>query len=308
MNLSIVVVTWNSAEELPACLASIRGAVPSTEAEIIVVDNGSVDNSREIAVAAGARVIELHENRGFPIAVNAGVAVATAPYVLLLNPDVRLDSGAIGTCLAVLTRDLSVGVVGANLRRIDGSPDPHAARRSRTLWLLALECTGITRLLGSHNPMYVKDRTRSREVPSINGAFMLMRTKTLRELGGLDERVFMYLEDQELCRRLHERGLRVWFEATAGATHLGGATTQRADLRAQATAYLHRLDADVTMAESRYGWVGRCIAVLLLLTQSFVGVAASAMTSRELVPRYRQAIRWLVTQPVARRRPPRVGG
>lgn len=305
--VSIIVVAWNSAEELPDCLASVGRAEPDLASEVLVVDNGSVDASRDIAAAGGARVIALGDNRGFPAAVNAGLAEAAAPYVLLLNPDVRLGDRAISTCLAVLERDPSVGVVGANLRRSDGTPDPHAARRLRTVWLIALEALGITRLLGGRDPSYVaKARTSSCEVPCVNGAFMLLRTEVLRRLGGMDERVFMYLEDQALCQRVHASGQRVWFEAAAMATHIGAASTSRATSKARTTAYLHRLDADVTMAESRHGLPGRWAVVGLLLVRCVLGLVWAVVRSRDRVPRYRRAIAWLTGQLVSRRHPPPV--
>ncbi|MCA1657002.1 MAG: glycosyltransferase family 2 protein [Actinobacteria bacterium] len=304
--VSVILVLWNCEQELPRCLGSLRAAGGGS-VEVVCVDNASEDGSTAVARKHGATVLEMGANAGFPAAVNAGLAAATAPYVLLLNPDVELAPDTVVRCLDVLERDPGVGMVGCNLRRVDGSPDWAAARRFRSLSSVALETFGLTRLSKRLDFQYFPQwaRTDSRDVDCINGAFMLMRTALLRELGGLDETVFMYLEDQDLCRRVWDRGLRVRFVADAVATHVGGASTLRASPGRRTVAYLHRTDADVEMIARRSGRAARLAAIGLFGLRAVLGLLVGVATNDgDLRSKYTTTLSWLARQVGGRTPPP----
>lgn len=270
------------------------------------MDNASEDRSAEIARMHGARVVKSGVNAGFPAAVNAALAHASAPYVLLLNPDVELGPGVLDRCLEELLANPDIGVVGCNLRRVDGTPDLGAARRFRSLAGIALETFGVTRLSMRFDVQYLSDRARtvSRDVDCINGAFMLLSTELLRRLGGLDETAFMYLEDQDLCRRVWNEGLRVRFVADAIATHVGGASTGRASPQRRNLAYLHRTDADIEMIARRHGSRARRAAIALFGLRAVFGLVFGVVTrDPDLRSRYSTALRWLFRQ-VGSRTPP----
>lgn len=306
--VSVILVLWNCEQELPQCLRSL-GEGTDVPVEVICVDNASEDRSVEVARAHGARVVEMGANVGFPAAVNAGLRHATAPYVLLLNPDVELGRGVLARCLEELVTDPTVGMVGCNLRRVDGSPDLGAARHFRSLPGIALESLGLTRLTMRLDVQYVpdRDRARSHDVDCINGAFMLLRTDLLQQFGGLDETAFMYLEDQELCRRVWKEGLRVRFVADAVAVHVGGASTQRASPERRTLAYLHRTDADVEMIARRSGPGARLVAIVLFALRSLLGVLAGTVTgNHERQVQYRTTLAWLSRQVPSRTPPPPV--
>lgn len=280
------------------------GVSPATE--VICVDNGSEDDSVAIARDLGAEVVEMGSNRGFPVAVNAGVARAAGEYVLLLNPDVELESHTVARCLEVLAEP-GVGMVGANLRRTDGSPDWAAARRFRSLGAVAVETFGLTRLSKRLDFQYFPrwSRDASRDVDCINGAFMLLRADLLREVGGLDETAFMYLEDQELCRQVWNRGLRVRFVADALATHVGGAATARASDRRRTLAYLHRTDADVELIARRHGRPARLAALGLFAVRAAFGLGVGVLArDAALRSKYLATLGWLGRQVTGRRPPP----
>ena len=116
--VAVVLVLWNCAQELGACLRALEEEGAAAPLDVICVDNGSEDDSVAIARQHGAHVVEMGRNAGFPAAVNAGLTHARTPYVLLLNPDVELRPGALTLCLEVLTADPSIGLVGCNLRRV----------------------------------------------------------------------------------------------------------------------------------------------------------------------------------------------
>jgi N-acetylglucosaminyl-diphospho-decaprenol L-rhamnosyltransferase len=293
-----VIVAWNSAPDLPACLNALPPIVRA-----IVVDNGSRDGSVELARHHGATVLELGRNRGFPAAVNLGVELVTAPVTLILNPDVVVQEGTVERCLDVLLGDPSIGIVGPNTVTAAGEPEPPAARRDRRASHILFETLGLTRLHPVFERQTIRRRSSDRDVDAVNGAFMLMRTDLLRRLGGLDESVFMYLEDGDLCRRVRDAGSRVRFVADATAVHAGGTSTARGDLEAQARAYLHRLDADIEFLR-RYGRRGEAgLAVAAFLLRAVVGLLVSTRLKERRL-RYRTALRWTWDQRHGRRPPP----
>ncbi|HEV2087102.1 MAG TPA: glycosyltransferase family 2 protein [Cryptosporangiaceae bacterium] len=295
-----MIVTWNSAPDLPGCLAALPASVRP-----IVVDNGSQDDVVAVAERAGAEVVALGANRGFPAAVNVGLERVTSDVTLLVNPDLRVEAGAVERCLEVLLGDPSIGVVGPNTVGLDGRPEPPAARRDRRALYILLESLGLTRLHPWFDPQTIRDRSVDRDVDAVNGAFMLTHTELLRSLGGLDETVFMYLEDGDLCRRMRDAGYRVRFVASAKAVHAGGASTARGDPGAQARAYLHRIDADIEFVR-RYGGPGQAgLALAAFLLRSLVGLVVSTWrTDRRL--RYATALRWTWSQRRGRTSPPAV--
>lgn len=304
--LSSIVVTWNSSRTLERCVRSCRAVADPME--IVVVDNASSDDSAQIAEACGAVAIRNDENRGFAAGVNIGLARCTAPLLLLLNPDVVLEPGAVERCVHLLDRT-GAGIVGANLRTPDGRPDRAAARRFKSVCTVLIEALGLPTISPmldwQHFPTW--DRSDSREVPCVNGAFMLMRTDLLRELGGLDESVFMYLEDLDLCWRVRERGLSVWFCADAIATHVGGTSTAAGNIDQQSIAHLHRLDGTIEFVV-RTGRPGtRIVVVALLVVQSLIaGVLGTFSRDRVRAARHWRALPWLARQFVRRQAPPRV--
>jgi GT2 family glycosyltransferase len=291
-----IVVTWNSGPDVDACLHALPPTVRA-----IVVDNGSADDSVDRARRHGAEVVALEDNRGFAVAVNVGLERVTAPLTLLLNPDVVVDEGTVERCAAVLEADPSVGIVGSDTRLPDGRPEPPAARHDRRAVQILVESLGLVHVSRRFDLQMIKDRSRDRDVDAVNGAFTLVRTDLLRDLGGLDTAVFLYLEDQDLCRRVRDAGFRVRFVAGAGAVHGAGTSTARGSPDAQVRAYLHRIDADVEFLR-RYGGRGEStVAALAYALRALVGLAVSVVRP-ERRSRYSAALGYALRQ-VRRRYP-----
>lgn len=294
--ISVIVVLWNCEAYLDACLASL--ADDPVVVEVICVDNASDDGSPDRAEAWGCEVERSPVNIGFPAAVNRALPRCRAPVTLLLNPDVRVFEGALSRCREALDEP-GVGLVGANLVRDDGRPDPPAARRFRSLGTMTVDALGLPLLSRRFDLQYLPtwDRTSSRDVPCINGAFAMIRTASLREIGGLDETVFLYLEDQELCLAVGRRGERVRFVADARAIHVGGGPTTASSPERRAIAYLHRLDASIEIVLRRQGTTARLGAIVVLIVRCAVLLAAAA-ARRDVIARRRYvlALRWLAGQ------------
>ena len=225
-DIDAIVVSWNSGPHLGATLGAL-----SPRVRAIVVDNDSRDDSVDVATRFGATVLEMRKNLGFPAAVNRGLDAVTAPFTLLLNPDLVVGPGAIDRCLKCLKGDATIGAVGPATTMPDGQPEPPAARHDRRAWHIVIESLGLVHLSRRFDRQMIHDRSVDRDVDAINGGFMLMRTATLRTLGGLDESAFMYLEDVDLCRRLRDAGYRIRFLSSATAVHDAGASTRQGDSR-----------------------------------------------------------------------------
>lgn len=298
-----MVVLWNCHSFVGPCLASLRES--NIRVQVLAFDNASEDGSAEFVESHGVTVKRSPRNIGFPAAVNMLLPACRAPVSLLLNPDVVVGPQALERCLVAL-EEPGVGMVGANLRRPDGRPDAPAARRFRSLLTIVVESFGLAALWGRLDLQYFPtwDRRTSRDVPCINGAFAMLRTDTLRRVGGLDESVFLYLEDQELCRAVAALGLRIRFVADALATHVGGGPTTASSAERRAAAYLHRLDASLEIVRRRQGAAARLasVAVLVARCSTLLAIAAVRRDGDGRL-KYRSAVVWLVRQ-VPRRQPP----
>lgn len=306
-DVTVVIVLWNCEGFIGACLESLDRQ-PET-IRVLCWDNASSDSSASIAAQAGANVETSEHNDGFPHAVNRLLERASDGIVLLLNPDVVLEPDCLGLALKELCRDESIGVVGANLRRLDGRPDPPAARRFRSLQTIMLESFGLSRLWARLDTQYYPtwDRATSRDVECINGAFMLARRADLRRIGDLDESVFLYLEDQLICHRLLERGMRVRFCSAARAIHVGGGPTEQSRPEQRAAAYLHRLDASLEIVRIRQGARARRLAIIVLALRCVaLTLLAPARKAVDGSAKHRIAVSWLRSQWGERRPPPPV--
>lgn len=186
--LEAVVVAHDSAEALPACLAALaREGVPA-----LVVDNASCDGSAEAAERAGARTLRLSRNEGYGRANNAGVRACAAPLVLIANPDLVLDPGAAAALLAAAARYPDAGLFAPRIVE----PDGRVFFQPRSLLAPYL--------------VNAKGRPCRPEgeccAPFLSGACLLVRRDLFLALGGFDEGIFLFYEDDDLCRRVAEAG------------------------------------------------------------------------------------------------------
>jgi N-acetylglucosaminyl-diphospho-decaprenol L-rhamnosyltransferase len=228
--LSIVVVTYNCIGLLPDLLGSLEKQ--DTSFDLIIVDNDSKDGTAERAraLAPAARVISAATNSGFGCASNAGLHLSTAPFILFLNPDTILgDPSVLGQAVTRLEATSEIGVLGVRLVQKDGQLDRACKRGEPTPSRAVSYYLGLHRLFPRSRLFagYVAGHIDEHEpafVDAINGAFMLMRRGLALELGGFDERFWMYAEDLDLCRRVRLLGYKVAYDPRMTVTHLKGKT------------------------------------------------------------------------------------
>jgi GT2 family glycosyltransferase len=231
-SLDVVIVSYRCRELLRACLGSLDEHPASRRMQVFAVDNASDDGTIEMVKSEFPKV-RLHaarENLGFARANNLAIREGSAPYVLALNPDTRVTSGALDRMLALMDERGNIGIAGCRLVLEDGTLD-HAAKRSFPTPLSALShFTGFgrrgnasVRLAQYRAPEL--DEHASGPVDAVNGAFMLIRRAALEEVGLFDEGYWMYMEDLDLCYRFRDVGWLTWYEPAATVIHVKAGTS-----------------------------------------------------------------------------------
>jgi hypothetical protein len=247
MDLSIVIVNWNTSGMLMRCLRAIYETVCNLEVEVIVVDNASSDDSVQACRTnfPAAKVIVNSENAGFSKANNQGIAVAAGRYILLLNSDAFVHPGSVETVVRFMDAHPDVGAAGCKLLYENGELQRSCTSfptLSTELW----QCLYLDRLfprskLFGRYWMSYWDMSDSRPVDAIMGAFMMLRRKALDEVGLLDEDFFFYSEEVDLCYRLWRAGWPVHYVADGTVTHVWGGSDQSALGRRLIQLYASRL-------------------------------------------------------------------
>jgi N-acetylglucosaminyl-diphospho-decaprenol L-rhamnosyltransferase len=231
--VDVVVVSYDSRDTLRDCVAPLAG-VPGVA--VTVVDNGSSDGSLASIADLPVRALESGRNGGFGFGCNLGARAGTAPYVLFVNPDARLDAAALWRMAAVLDVESDVAIVGPRILDADGSLVPSRRRyqRAGSTWAQALFVHRVLRRARwaneiIHDPAVYE---RAGDAEWLSGACLLVRRDVLERMGGFDEGFFLYCEDMDLCARVRAAGLLVRYEPGALARHEGGHSAPRTSLYA----------------------------------------------------------------------------
>lgn len=281
--LSVVIVNWNGAELLPACLAPLQGV----GLEVIVVDNGSIDGSIALVAQSFPKVVILANgsNVGFAQASNQGLRSATGEAVVFLNNDTVPRADALLALAAFLRECPAAGVVGPTLVNLDGSPQPSCGP-GPNLWTELLAKSLVHRVLPGLRTLAP---AASRPVGWVTGAALCLPRSVALGLGGFDESMFMFYEDLDLCARVRESGREVWFVATPPIVHLGGATRRRVE----AESLIHSFrSADRYFMRHGPEWrrrLLRCLTVPEMVLRSLVWQLVSLKPELRTLARERQA-------------------
>jgi N-acetylglucosaminyl-diphospho-decaprenol L-rhamnosyltransferase len=249
VDLAIVIVNYNTCDDLDRCLVSLAERQGLPDMRVVVVDNNSNDQSAEMVRQAHtwAELIETDRNGGYAYANNIGLrqigyaqnnSLASLPrYALLLNPDTVVPPDALIRAVAFMDAHSDVGVLGPKLVREDGSLD-RACRRSFPTPLVSFyHLSGLAKLypkssrFARYNLTYL-DENQQADVDAVVGAFMLMRSEALEQAALLDEVFFMYGEDLDLCFRIKRQGWRVVYNPSLMVLHRKGAASRKASRRA----------------------------------------------------------------------------
>ena len=224
--VDVVIVNFNAAGHLDACLASVVGAGGVNS--VTVVDNASTDCSAAIVSGhPGVRWLPTGANLGFGRAANRGVASTSAPLVLVLNPDAVVLPGAIEILVATLAVRTRCAAIGPRVENPDGTLYPSARAFPNLVDAIGHGFVGLLRPDNRWSRRYLAgDR-----VDWVSGTAVLVRRGAFEAVGGFDEDYFMYVEDVDLCWRLRDAGWDVHYEPAAGVVHVIGGSSEGRALR-----------------------------------------------------------------------------
>ena len=234
--LSVILVNWNAGSELLNTLAALYQALSALpESEVILVDNGSGDQSTNTAEQEFPQLKVTHNstNLGFGTANNVGFAQARGHYLLLVNPDLRMNTAALEALLDFMETHPQAGICGPTVLESDGvTISPWCARRDPHPWDAFCEYAFLSKLF-PHRRLFSRyvmgdwDHASNCQVGSLTGACMFVRREVIEQIGGFDEQFFMYGEDLDWCRRIRQAGWQVWYVASAKVQHEGAHSTRQ---------------------------------------------------------------------------------
>jgi len=290
--ITLAFLNYNTADELLQALDSVEKAIDGVVARVVVIDNGSTDDSVARIKSSGKEVeiIALPKNAGFAAAFNRIFSYVISPYYLLLNSDIILKPGCVKKMLAEFKNFPRAGLAGVALEREDGSvqnsygiyPNLASELINRSLYH-KLKCRGQRaegrgqKMKKNRGPLPV---ARSQEsagnsplikgeeggcsfpVDCVVGAVMLVSRETIDKVGGMDERFFFFLEETDWCKRINESGMKVIHLPEIKVVHLQGKSANKAPVRARIEFHKSRL----MFFEKHYG---KSVASILRIATAF---------------------------------------
>lgn len=276
-DLSITICSWNTIDDLRACLQSLRSAKDEGDFEVVVVDNASEDGSADMVEAEFPefRLLRQHVNLGFTGGHNLAIRDRRGRDVALLNSDTIVHEGAIRSLMKFMSEHPDAGIVGPKLLNPDGSlqfscrrfPNPVAAAFRNTLLGKIFPNNRFTR----EYLMTDWEHVDPREVDWVSGAAMFIRADVIEKIGALDPKFFMYCEDVDLCKRTWAANWKVMYLPEAVITHAIGKSSDQVPNRMIARFHLSML---------RY-YTKHNIASSFVLVRPFLWMfAASALGTR----------------------------
>lgn len=239
IDLSIIIVSFNTAELTVACLRSVYDHAKDLSFEVIVVDNNSRDNSlklvEEFKKALGKRsdsliIIANNENSGFSRANNIGIKESSGRYVLFLNSDTVVPEKTLEHMVTFMDEHEDAGAATCFVRLANGELDDAAHRGFPTPWNALCHFSGLSRIFpgtmffnGYH--MAWKDLQKTHEIDALAGAFMIVRREAGKAVKWWDEDYFFYGEDIDFCYMLKQNGWKIYFVPQVEILHLKGASS-----------------------------------------------------------------------------------
>jgi GT2 family glycosyltransferase len=230
-DVSIVLVSWNSWDDIETCAESVVAHTTSAAVEIVIVDNASSDDTVREAREKfpGVVLVENDQNVGFAQGCNQGMAAATSDLLLVLNPDTYVTDDVIGRAVQRMRQRPDVAMLGVELRFPDGRRNYTARRRLSVRWSLFERLWLYKFVPRSRREQLLLggywNEDHEVEADWLAGAFMLLRKEAFERSGGFDPRFFMYGEDSEWCMRLRRMGCRILYAPDLGIVYHVGSTS-----------------------------------------------------------------------------------
>lgn len=232
MQLSVIILNYNVRYFLELCVLSVQQAIQNLDAEIIVIDNNSSDDSCAMMKERfpNIKLIENKENAGFPKGNNIGVEQAKGEYICILNPDTVVAEDTFEKVLAFAEKQSDLGIVGCKL--IDGTGNflPESKRGIPTPWVAFTKIFGLYKFF-PNSPLFNRyyaqhlNENQTGKVEILVGAFMIMKRELYNKIGGFDEKCFMYSDDIDLSYMVLQKGKSNYYFHETSVIHYKGEST-----------------------------------------------------------------------------------
>lgn len=284
MDVSIIIVSWNTRDILRECLRSVYQETRQISFEVIVIDNASSDSSAGMVKEEFPQVllIENTANKGFAAANNQGMEIARGRYLLLLNPDTIVLDGAIPKAIYYADSHSDVAVVGCQVWESETTVQQTCFRFPSVLSLL-MQKSGLCRMfprsrLFGRETMAEWRRDTEREVDVVSGMFMLVRREAIDQVGLMDEDYFVYAEETDWCWRFWQAGWRCVFTPVARIIHRDGGSksTEKVSIKMfvqqqKSLLIFHRKQL------GRFSWITAKIIYVLTMLVRYLGFSVLSL-------------------------------
>lgn len=242
IDFSIIIVSYNCREQLKVTLEAVYASKTSYNYEVIIVDNVSIDGTETMVrndflskpeIASKTIFLPNQINEGFGKGNNRGMRLAKGDYLLLLNPDTRVEDTNFQIMMDFMKLHPEIGMSTCKLVRASGQLDWACRRSEATPWVSLTRIIGLqklfpnSKLFGAYNLMY-KSVDEETEIGCCSGAYMFISRECYDKVGGFDENFFMYCEDNDLCRRTRDAGYKIWYYPKTYSYHYKGESTKKA--------------------------------------------------------------------------------
>jgi len=304
VDVSIIVVNWNTREITCDCLKSLYEQTQDILFEVVVIDNASIDGSVDMIKNKFPEVflIENTGNRGFAAANNQGMAIAKGRYVLLLNSDTIILDNAIAKTVSFADEHPEAAVVGCRVLNPDRSLQPTCFMFPSILnWLIFVtylyKLFPQSRFFGRER-MTWWDRNDTREVDVVTGCFMLVRREAIDQVGAMDEQFLMYAEETDWCYRFMKTGWKNIFYPAAHIIHYGNVSA----VKHGADRAVMRDRSDVWFMFKHWpkweAWFGIFLKLMFYISRLFVLIPLLAISrnniNKNIVSNHWTGLKWLL--------------
>jgi len=237
-DISIIIVTWNSKDEINQCVESVIRSLGNLSAELIIIDNNSSDGTIETLGNLSFPDLQIYKNEsnpGYTMAVNQGILSSGGKYVLLLNPDTLLHKGSIKKMYEFLEAQVSYGACAPLMKNPDGSIQ-YSVRNFPTYWRMFWEFSLLayifpkTKIFGGWKAKYL-DYSVEQDIQQPMAAAFMIRRSLLNSIGNMDERFRMFFNDVDLCKKVYNAGYKIRLLPTAVVTHAHGTSIKKDRLK-----------------------------------------------------------------------------
>ena len=295
--MDLIIINYKTTEYLPACLNSIYASLNGMPANIHIFDNGSSDHVDRIKDAFPQVNLYKHKrNLGFSKAVNRVLKNTFSPYTVLLNPDTVVKNGLFESARSYMDSNPEVGIIGPKVLDPDGCLQGSARAFPTILSAIAGRRSLLTKLFPKNGIVCANilsnasDGRNPMEVDWVSGACMVIRREALEEVGGLDERFFLYWEDVDLCRRMVRKGWKIIYYPAGAIEHAVGGSSEHDLIRS--VYEFHRSAYHYYLKHHDLYWPILKLILVCGLSFRFIGILFVHLV-RGIVRYFNKNLRWV---------------